>query len=628
MAKIDLKDYLERLEEPEDREAVASREYQRELFEQYVQKGTNFPELRAQLLEEYRAGAELTGPQGLRRKLGAVDLGYFGRAYLPHYFVRPSPPFHEELDRIFREGVMKGLNPTTDAKEISRADGCRRAVEAPRGHAKSTNFTFKDSIHSAVYAYKHYEIILSDSSEQAEGFLSDIKTELEENAALREDFGELVGRVWKASVILLSNGVKIEALGAGKKIRGRRHKQWRPDLILCDDLENDENVNTAEQRKKLRDWFYKAVSKAGDTYTDIVYIGTLLHYDALLANVAKNPEYEAVRYKGVISFAANTALWDAWERIFTDLENPRHKEDAEDFFKANEAAMLEGTAVLWEEKLPYYALMVMRVSEGEASFSSEIQNEPIDPENCAFAEEWIDYYDDGQLPPDFSEARFLFVAANDPSLGKNRKSDTSAIIAVAKDTSTGYMYVVIADIAKRKPDKIIEDAIEASRRLKREYKKPLYKFGVETVQFQYYFAEIIDIIDAEVRKVKEGSSRPEYGIEERNIVEIREWSRVGLYDFPICGRLRCGQHPGMNNNVGYLLRSQAGLSNDYHEGSFSYHLSGTMRAQEPPYIKDAVVIGQLQSDASELVTAYQQDNAVGLVSYPRSGQYRSGQRKE
>ena len=79
MAKIDLKDYLERLEEPEDREAVASREYQKELFEQYVQKGDNFPELRAQLLKEYQDGADLTGPQGLRRKLGAFDLGYFGR---------------------------------------------------------------------------------------------------------------------------------------------------------------------------------------------------------------------------------------------------------------------------------------------------------------------------------------------------------------------------------------------------------------------------------------------------------------------------------------------------------------------------------------------------------------------
>ena len=38
---------------------------------------------------------------------------------------------------------------------------------------------------------------------------------------------------------------------------------------------------------------------------------------------------------------------------------------------------------------------------------------------------------------------------------------------------------------------IIEDALEASRRLKREYKRPYYRFGVETVQFQYYFAEVM-----------------------------------------------------------------------------------------------------------------------------------------
>lgn len=169
----------------------------------------------------------------------------------------------------------------------------------------------------------------------------------------------------------------------------------------------------------------------------------------------------------------------------------------------------------------------------------------------------------------------------------------------------------------------------------------------------------IDIIDAEVRKVKEGSSRPEYGIEERTIVEIREWSRVGLYSFPICGRLRCGQHPGMNNNVGYLLRINAGLSNGYHEGRFGYVLSGTMRAQQPPYIMERVVIGQLQDTDSKLLTAYQegqfnyvlsgttrlsqgedngrpresdvataQEFTVGLVGYPRSGQYRAGQRKE
>lgn len=140
----------------------------------------------------------------------------------------------------------------------------------------------------------------------------------------------------------------------------------------------------------------------------------------------------------------------------------------------------------------YYDLMVIRISEGEASFNSEIQNDPIDPENCTFQEEWFDFWDDeGKAQPDFSDPKFLFVGANDPSLGKNKKSDTSSIIALAKDTQTGYLYVVIADIAKRKPDQIIEDALDASRRLQREYKRPYYKFGVETVQFQYYFAEIM-----------------------------------------------------------------------------------------------------------------------------------------
>jgi hypothetical protein len=170
---------------------------------------------------------------------------------------------------------MKSKNPLTQKKEISRDKGCRRGIAAPRGHAKSTSFTFKDTLHAIVYEYKHYPIILSDSSDQAEGFLTDIKTELEENSLIVEDFGLLKGKVWKAGVILTSTDIKLEAIGSGKKIRGRRHRNWRPDLIVLDDIENDENVNTLDQRKKLESWFYKAVSKAGDTYTDIVYIGTI-----------------------------------------------------------------------------------------------------------------------------------------------------------------------------------------------------------------------------------------------------------------------------------------------------------------------------------------------------------------
>lgn len=457
----------------------------RALTEAYLQVG-NEPE-RRELLRRYRAGDPLKGEDGIRRALAAMDLAYFGRAYLPHYFSRPSPQFHAELDTLWRDGVLKGIVPIGDnAKLVDAQDGCRRATAAPRGHAKSTNLTFKGSLHAALYRYKRYIIILSDTSDQANGFLSAIKDELEDNGAIREDFGDLTGGVWRENVIITSQGVRIDAIGAGQKIRGRKHKNWRPDLMVLDDIENDENVRTVEQRKKLENWFYKAVSKAGDTYTDIVYIGTLLHYDSLLAKVLKNPAYRSVKYKAVQSFSTSP-LWETWESIYTDLGNEGRELEAKKFFEKNREEMLAGTKVLWEEKLSYYDLMVTRVSEGEASFNSELQNEPVNPDDCLFNEEWFDYYNPEDM--DFSSADFRFYGFVDPSLGKNRRADYSAILTGALEVPTGYLYILDADIARRHPDAIISDVLQKADWIQRTYGKRYVKFGVETVQFQWFLKE-------------------------------------------------------------------------------------------------------------------------------------------
>ena len=382
---------------------------------------------RVRIRKDYEAGAALTGKGGIRQRLGAVDMEFFGRAYFPHYFSRPSPEFHRELDAIWQDGVLKGLTPSTSGlvKQISRMNGCKRVVAAPRGHAKSTSLTFKGTIHAVVYGYKHYPIIISDSSDQAEGFLDNIRVEFEENEAIREDFGDLTGKVWRSNVLVTSTNIKVEAIGSGKKIRGRKHRNWRPDLLILDDIENDENVRTPEQRAKLDSWFKKAVSKAGDDYTDIVYIGTLLHYDSLLANTLKNPGYKAIKYRAVISFSPEADLWQEWENIFTDLSDEDHEENARKFFEAHREKMLAGTEVLWEEKLSYYDLMVMKVTEGEASFNSV----------------------------------------------------------------TGYMYVLDADIERRHPDRIITDILEKERWLKRDFGRGYKKFGAETVQFQWFLKE-------------------------------------------------------------------------------------------------------------------------------------------
>lgn len=462
-----------------------------ELLESYFKKNDENSGRRRQLLTELNNGAPLTGEKGIRRKLGAFDLEFFGQAYFPHYFSTLSPAFHRELDAMYWQGVMKGIVPETlaAARTIDKQKGCRRAVAAPRGHAKSTNFTFKDNMHAILYQYKHYPIILSDSTEQAEGFLDNIRVEFEENEALIEDFGLLTGKVWRSNVLLTTTGIKIEAIGSGKKIRGRKHRNWRPDLLVLDDVENDENVRTPEQRRKLMNWFTKAVAKAGDWYTDIVLIGTMLHYDSLLANIMKNATYQSVKYKAVLSWATNSELWDEWERIYTDLDNPNHEVDAALFFQKRKEAMLEGTNVLWESKNSYYDLMVQKISDGDAAFNSELQNEPINPEDCIFNEEWFDFYDDKPEQPNFADKAFSFFGFVDPSLGKSKKSDTSAIITLAKHKVTGYMYVLDADITRRHPDAIIADVLEKERWLRNTYKRGYKKFGAETNQFQWFLAE-------------------------------------------------------------------------------------------------------------------------------------------
>lgn len=97
---IDIDNWMRELEEEEDIEIKNNEEYQTKLFEEYVLRGSDHQEERRKLNERYLSGEELMGEHGLRKELAAFDMSYFGRAYLPHYFIRKSPHFHEELDEM------------------------------------------------------------------------------------------------------------------------------------------------------------------------------------------------------------------------------------------------------------------------------------------------------------------------------------------------------------------------------------------------------------------------------------------------------------------------------------------------------------------------------------------------
>lgn len=392
------------------------------------------------------------------------------------------------------EDMFKEIQYAVENNEIDNL-----AYAAPRGNAKSTIVSFALPLWVAVYKKKHYIVIVSDTASQANEFLANIRAEFEDNDLLIDDFGDKVGLVWTNSdIILAGDDVRVQALGVGKRIRGRRFKQWRPDLIICDDLENDENIQSSDQRRKNELWHSKALSKAGDERTDKIIIGTIMHYDSLLAKLLKNPTYLTRKYQAVLKWS-DSALWDVWEKIITNMEDQDRVAHAREYFEENKEIMLSGTQVLWPEKEPYYALMLQLISDGPAAFSSEKQNEPLSDDDRRFLREWIEYYEDSDLI-----GKDLYVVGFvDPSLGK-QGGDYSAILTIASDYN-GQIYVLDADLAKRHPDIIALDVIA---------KHEIYHyqdFGSEDVQFQEFFRNTME------KKAEEmGSDIPIRGIKQHS----------------------------------------------------------------------------------------------------------------
>lgn len=386
---------------------------------------------------------------------------YFVATYFPHYVRNPAKSqLHEYL---FSELPKATANP----------ESVLLAIAAPRGEAKSTIVSQLYTLYRIITSQTHFSLIVMDSIDQAYPMLEAIKAELDSNPRLKIDFPKVFGqgRVWQAGSIITANNVKVQVAGAGKKLRGLRHGAYRPDLVILDDIENDENVRSPDQRDKLHNWLKKTIMPLGAAgeKLDIIYIGTILHYDSVLNRTLNNPAWQSARFKAIIQMPENMAMWDEWEALF----KAKLLDEAEDFYQKHKKAMEKGAIVSWLAR-PILALMKIRARDGHDAFDSEYQNDPTAGEDAPFNGA-IQYWH--ELP-----AGLTLFGACDPSLGKAGASrDPSAIIIGGYDRTTGKLYIIEADIKKRLPDRIISDII----RYQRQYDCVVW--AVESVQFQEFF---------------------------------------------------------------------------------------------------------------------------------------------
>ena len=401
------------------------------------------------------------------------DVARFAREFFPHLCPIPFSTMHEDFFCQY----------ATDAG----ARGLRDATAAPRSFAKTTVIGKIKTIHDCVYQHERYIVILSSRDDLAIDKVKDIRTELETNTRLQIVYGPQVGETWNMGDFVTSDGVRVRAAARGSQVRGLLWGNVRPTKIVLDDAENSELVLTEAQRRKTWDWFAEDIAKLGDEQTNIEVIGTLLHEDSLLAKLLKNPGYRTRRYQAVLQYADASAvpLWQQWREVFLDLDNPTHQEDARAFFEAHKAAMLQGTAVLWEQRYDYYRLMVERLVDGDAAYFKERQNQPQRAGDTLFAMDQAGYFSlttDRLMRRDGRVVLFTqlvdVVGFLDPAIGQGDNPDWCACVVIGKDAS-GYLYVLDAYMSQGvSPTAQVNGVVELL------WQWRVRRFGIESNQFQ------------------------------------------------------------------------------------------------------------------------------------------------
>lgn len=433
---------------------------QNSLLADYMAKYFNTQQV-AKLIKEFSFSE-------LRKLLGEIDIEFFALCYFPKYFDRAFGTFHKEL---FEE--LKYMLDNT---------GLIEAFGLPREHGKSTINSFLFPLYSTLYSKSQFTLIISATEQIALPFLDMIKDELENNQLLLEDFGVRKGNRWNNNEIWIKGRNGIDACimirGIDGSLRGIHFKQYRPQLVLLDDLLKDDTAKSETKRETVKNTFTDVVIPIGTRDTNILVVGTVLHEEDLMADLLKGKiaGVRSIRKSAVTSFSDRDDLWGEWERIYNNLKDDNRIINAKAYFESNQEAMLDGTEILWDEYLDYYYLMCKKQSMGDKSFYKELQNDPRSTDDYIF--QAISYW---ESLPDYNDLEVVMYI--DPAIKAGKRNDYSAITILARHEKTGQMYVLDGSIYKLLPDDLFKVAIEKLDLF------PVEKIGFEATQAQSYMKQ-------------------------------------------------------------------------------------------------------------------------------------------
>lgn len=301
------------------------------------------------------------------------------------------------------------------------------ALALPRGSGKTT-ITESAALWSMLYGHREFVVLIGATESAALELLDSLKTELEVNERLAEDFpevcypvaqlegianrcagqlykGERTRITWTSNEIVLptvegsrASGIIVRVAGITGRIRGMKFKRSdgrsvRPSLVVIDDPQTSESAGSLEQtRKRVRVLAGDILGLAGpgQKISGIMPCTIIRPGDMadIILNRNTHPDWNGEKTRMVYRFPSNMKLWEEYAEIRAEaLRTEGNFQKATEFYLANREAMDAGAEVSWEARFNHDEVSALQHAmnlkfQDEAAFQSEYQNDPL-PDDTA-----------------------------------------------------------------------------------------------------------------------------------------------------------------------------------------------------------------------------------------------------
>lgn len=332
----------------------------------------------------------------------------------------------------FRLAGILGIRLSPHQKrwvELFDADWQRHLQLSPRGHGKTTVFGVLGMLSVICRNPKARILIISKTESVASNTLSQVarcaRTLIE-----RGEFPKFANNS-SVKVRFEGNDCKepsIYATGIGSGITGL-HFDW----IICDDIIDDLNSTTSEQRDKVREWFAGSLMHLSLPDTRFLVIGTRKHPDDIYGRLLKDPAWSNCVESAIVRYPENFR-----QAIESGQPVDRFFKFAKGRLKHVEKS--DEGEVLWREQWDIDRLLVERLTMGQTFFDREKQNDVRFFEGRIFKPEWIRRWDDMPV----RESMLVYIGC-DLAISRSDKADCFALAVVGRLNEEFYLLDLFAD---------------------------------------------------------------------------------------------------------------------------------------------------------------------------------------